>query len=78
MGARAGAEAAGGYILQMADDNQVSRGVTEHKPAQTRHQIALDSSPRRVLYWPVRSVDGAGEPGPAGSTQTFELGMRAD
>ena len=69
-------DASGGYILQMASDNRFTRDVTEQKLTATRHLASMDSSPRRVVYWRVRSVDGAGEPGPVGLTQAFEMGMR--
>jgi hypothetical protein len=70
------ADAAGGYLLQLAEDAGFTRGLREHKSARPGYKLPMDASPQRVVYWRVRSVDGAGETAPAGTTQVFEMGMR--
>ena len=69
------ADAAGGYILQTASDSKFVNQVREYKVNNTRHPVRLAASPRRIVYWRVRSVDAAGDPGPAGLVQAFEIGM---
>lgn len=69
------ADAAGGYILQTASDSKFVNQVREYKVNNTRHPVMLAASPRRIVYWRVRSVDAAGDPGPAGLVQAFEIGM---
>ena len=71
------ADAAGGYILQLASDAAFLTGVREYKMTATRYPVVLESSPRRILYWRVRSVDAAGQPGPAGPVQAFQFGLSA-
>lgn len=71
------ADAAGGYLLQTAADPQFTSEVREYKLTGTRHPVVLETSPRRVVYWRVRSIDAAGEPGPAGPVQAFEFGVSA-
>ena len=68
--------ASGGYLLQLAADPGFSRDLVEHKLATTQYRITVDSSPRRTVYWRVRSVDASGVPGPSGVTQAFEMGLR--
>ena len=67
--------AAGGYMVQVAADPGFTQGLTEHKPAANEIELTVDSSPRRIVYWRVRSLDAAGVPGPAGVTQAFEMGL---
>ncbi len=67
--------ASGGYLLQIAADAGFTRDLIEHKPAGTDLAVTVDSSPRRLVFWRVRSLDAAGVPGPAGATQTFEMGL---
>lgn len=74
----AAAGAAGGYLLQLASDRDFTRDLAQFKPDTTRHTVALDAAPRRMVYWRVRSVDAAGEAGPAGAVQAFELGARSN
>ena len=71
------ADAAGGYLLQTAADPKFSAEVREYKLTGTRHPVMLETSPRRVVDWRVRSIDAAGEPGPAGPVQAFEFGVSA-
>lgn len=71
------ADAAGGYILQTASDAGFTADLREYKMSTTRHPVVLDSSPRRTVYWRVRSVDAAGQPGPAGPVQAFQAGVSA-
>ena len=71
------ADAAGGYTLQIASDRQFTTDVREIKVAVTRHPVVFDASPQRTVYWRVRSLDAAGEPGPAGPVQAFEMGVSA-
>ena len=71
------ADAAGGYALQIASDSQFTTDVREVKLAATRHPVVFDASPQRTVYWRVRSLDAAGEPGPAGPVQVFEMGVSA-
>ena len=71
------ADAAGGYLLQTAADPKFTAEVREYKLTGTRHPVMLETSPRRVVYWRVRSLGAAGEPGPAGPVQAFEFGVSA-
>jgi hypothetical protein len=71
------ADAAGGYVLQTASDAAFANDVREYKLTTTRHPVVLDASPRRVVYWRVRSIDAAGQPGPAGAVQAFQIGRSA-
>ena len=50
------------------------RAASESGSASTE---VLETSPRRVMYWRVRSIGAAGEPGPAGPVQVFEFGVSA-
>ena len=68
--------AAGGYLLQVAADAGFTQALTEYKAAAAEAAVTVDSSPRRLVYWRVRSLDAGGVPGPAGATQTFEMGLQ--
>lgn len=68
--------AAGGYLLQVAADAGFTQALTEYKAATAEAAVTVDSSPRRLVYWRVRSLDAGGVPGPAGATQTFEMGLQ--
>ena len=63
-----------GYILQTAADAGFSVELTEVRVNGSRHQVEVASSPRRVVYWRVRTVDARGESGPAGIAQAFRVG----
>lgn len=68
---------AAAYVLEVASDARFSADVRQFKLTGTRHPVVLPASPRRVVYWRVRSLDAAGEPGPAGAVQSFEMGVSA-
>ncbi len=65
---------ASGYILQTAADAGFSVDLAEVRVNGTRHQMEIASSPRRVVYWRVRTLDAKGESGPAGLAQAFRVG----